>query len=336
MLTHLLRLLAPLAPRRHPRSFPILRTGRFPTGLFRSRRHPTPAPRPRPLQHRQSTPTQPQPHSPTRPKNPAQAISRRPAPSGGGPARDSSPFTPPKSDHSQPPPAPPLRTPSPRPPPTTPPLTLESVVSAPPNRTPNPAKNHPAAPQEFFGKNSYAHEPATSLVPNRPARRPGSPHDLADRPTAHASHAAGHRHPAPPPRAPGSAKTHSAAPQEFFGKNSYARKVPQFRPLQPPPAANRPNVRLFLPRPVGEGRSLPRTRSGGEGPSAPVPLRLPRPVGEGRGEGLPGNTPRFSTVASAHPPSPPGNRPAAPQEFLGRNSYARKDTQFHLPRPTTT
>ncbi len=67
----------------------------------------------------------------------------------------------------------------------------------------------------------------------------------------------------------------------------------------------------------------PRTAS-----PAPVRLFLPRPVGEGRGEGLPGNTPRFSTVASAHSPCPPGNRPAAPQEFFGKNSYARKAAPF--------
>ena len=69
MLTRLLRLLAPLAPRRHPRSFPIPFRSHFST-LY---------PLPFPL---------------TRPKNPAQAISRQPAPSGGGLARDSSPFTP--------------------------------------------------------------------------------------------------------------------------------------------------------------------------------------------------------------------------------------------------
>ncbi len=147
--------------------------------------------------------------------------------------------------------------------------------------SPRPFLPRPAAPQEFFGKNSYAHEPATFRVPNRLVRRPGAPHDLAHRSTAHASHAAEHRHPAPPPRAPGSAQTPPAAPQEFLRRNSYARKATPVRPLQPPSAANRPNARLLLPRPLGEGR----------------------------GEGLPGNTPRFSTVASAHSPSPPGNRP---------------------------
>ena len=97
MLTRLLRLLAPLTPRRHPRLFPIFRRGRSQTGLFRSRRlRPTPSPRPRtqPLQRRPAAPSQPQPSSPTRQKKPAQAISRQPAPSGGRLARDSSPFTP--------------------------------------------------------------------------------------------------------------------------------------------------------------------------------------------------------------------------------------------------
>ena len=119
MLTRLLRLLAPLAPRRHPRSFPILRRGRFQTSLFRSQRRPTPAPRPttRPLQRRPATPAQPQSQSPTRPKNPAQAISRQPAPSGGGLARDSSPFTPHPNPAARHPPAnqsnPPNHPPSP-------------------------------------------------------------------------------------------------------------------------------------------------------------------------------------------------------------------------------
>ncbi len=47
-----------------------------------------------PFLPRSATRAQPQPSMPTRPKNPAQAISGQPAPSGGGLARDSSPFTP--------------------------------------------------------------------------------------------------------------------------------------------------------------------------------------------------------------------------------------------------
>ena len=96
----LLHSLLPLLERLPLRAFAILRTGRFHTGLFRSRRpHPTPArrPRTRPLQRRPAAPSPPQPSSPTRPKNPAQANSRRPAPRGGGPARVSSPFTPAQS-----------------------------------------------------------------------------------------------------------------------------------------------------------------------------------------------------------------------------------------------
>ena len=104
-----------LAPRRRSRLFPILRSGRFQTALFRSPRHPTPSPhpRPQPFQRRPAAPSQPQPSTPTHPKNPAQAISRQPAPSGGRLARDSSPFTPtqfpPPGTHLQPRPIPPNR-----------------------------------------------------------------------------------------------------------------------------------------------------------------------------------------------------------------------------------
>ena len=83
MLTRLLRLLAPLIPRRRPHLFPTVRSDRSQTGLFRSRRlRPNPSPRPRtqPFQRRPAAPSQPQPSSPTRPKNPAQAISRHPHP----------------------------------------------------------------------------------------------------------------------------------------------------------------------------------------------------------------------------------------------------------------
>ena len=88
------------------------------------------------------------------PENPAQAISRQPAPSGGGLARDSSPFTP----------APP----GPRP-------AAHSChtpvrpTSAMAWRVPAAAENRPAAPQEFFGKNSYAHDPAPFRLTTRPS-----------------------------------------------------------------------------------------------------------------------------------------------------------------------
>ena len=98
MLARLLRLLAPLTPRRRPRLFPILRRGRFQTGLFRSRRpHPTPSPRPRPQRpwRHPAVPSQPQPSSPTRQKIRPKLSLASPNPLWGfGLARDSSPFTP--------------------------------------------------------------------------------------------------------------------------------------------------------------------------------------------------------------------------------------------------
>ena len=44
----------------------------------------------------------------------------------------------------------------------------------------------------------------------------------------------------PRPSPPNPAKMHPEPPQEFFGKNSYRARGPQFRPLQPLPAAARP------------------------------------------------------------------------------------------------
>ena len=158
---------------------------------------------------------------------------------------------------------------------------------------PNPAKMHPAAPQEFLGRNSYCargpnlrpSRPPPPIARTHPRRRPSRSHSSA--------------------LAPLPFRPRPAAPQEFFGKNSYARKATPVRPLQPPPAANRPNARLFLPRPLGEGR----------------------------GEGLPGNTPRFSTVASAHSPSPPQMPLTAPQEFFRKNSYCARGPNLRPSRP---
>ena len=114
------------------------------------------------------------------PKNPPQAISRQPAPRGGGLARDSSPFTPTQFP-------PPGTRPQLRPTPATAgcragasrPASRPGLATSPrqdlapprpaahPCHTPVPpspgvarrvpasAKRRPAAPQEFFGKNSY-------------------------------------------------------------------------------------------------------------------------------------------------------------------------------------
>ena len=174
-----------------------------------------------------------------------------------------------------------------------------------------------------------------------------------------------------PHHAPNPAKTHPAQPQEFLRRNSYrAREAPlrtppaqRFRPQPHRPAqavpSERPSsqARLRLPRPVGKRRSPPRTRSGGEGLPCPVRLRpplpvetfaklpwpsdsgllfLPRPLGEGWGEGLPGTAPRLTRIAPGHSnrgPIPPKKHPAAPQEFLGRNSYCAREARF--PRPST-
>ena len=100
LLGPLLRLLARLTPRRRPHSFPIFRSGRFQTGLFRSRRpHPTPSPRPRtqPIQRRPAAPSQPQPSSPTRPKIRPKLSLASPPPLGAGWREIAPPSPPPDS-----------------------------------------------------------------------------------------------------------------------------------------------------------------------------------------------------------------------------------------------
>ena len=198
MLTRLLRLLATFATER-PRLFLTLRLGRSQTGPFRSRRpRPNPSPRTgtqRP-RCRPAAPSQPQPSSPTRPKNPAQAISRQPAPRGGRLARDSSPFTPTQF-------SPPGTSPQPHPIPATapcraaphPPASRPALATPPwqnlthprhtpvrpsppvPWRVPASPEERPAEPQEFFGKNSYARKPTPFHAPTRPSRGPASPRD---------------------------------------------------------------------------------------------------------------------------------------------------------------
>ena len=140
------------------------------------------------------------------PKNPAQAISRQPAPSGGGLARDSSPFTPtqfpPPGTRPRPRPTPATAgcragasRPASRPGLTTPPwqnLTHPRHTPIRPSppvlwRVPASAEKRPAAPQEFFGKNSYCargprfrrsaqrHSPApASTPPPRPSTLAGT------------------------------------------------------------------------------------------------------------------------------------------------------------------
>ena len=205
MLTRLLRLLATFATER-PRLFLTLRLGLSQTSLFRSRRpHPTPSPRPRtqPFQSCRAAPSQPQPSSPTRQKIRPKLSLASPDPLwGSGLARDSSPFTPtqspPPATRPQPHPIPPTapchaaaHRPAPRPALATPPrqdlapprpaaLPCHTPVRPSPGvarRVPASAKRRPAAPQEFFGKNSYARKPTPFRAPTRPSRGPASPRD---------------------------------------------------------------------------------------------------------------------------------------------------------------
>ncbi len=172
-----------------------------------------------------------------------------------------------------------------------------------PHHAPNPAKTHPAQPQEFLRRNSYRAREAPLRTPPAQRFRP-QPHRPAqavpsERPSSQAR--------LPLPRSVG----------EGWRE----------RPSSP--------VRLRLPLPVGKRRSLPQTRSGGEGFPFPVRLRPPLPVGEGWGEGLPGTASRLTRIAPGHSnrgPNPPKKHPAAPQEFLGRNSYCAREARF--PRPS--
>ena len=134
-----------------------------------------------------------------------------------------------------------------------------------------------------------------------------------------------HWPPFPRPRhAQNPAKTHPAAPQEFLGRNSYCARDPGFHPLPlaPTAAEARPSqVRLFLPRPAHPpSRRYPR--------SSPCSLLFTQSF---LGEGFPVNAPRVTPVVSAHrerPPNPARTHPAAPQEFLGRNSYCARGAPF--------
>ena len=107
-------------------------------------------------------------------------------------------------------------------------------------------------------------------------------------------------HPQNPP------KKRPAAPQEFLRRNSYCAREHPFPPRRPPPGdASSPRLRVFLPRPPGEGR----------------------------GEGLPRNTPGLSTVVPAHARNQPKQRPELPQEFLRRNSSRARDLPFPPRQP---
>ncbi len=184
MLTRLLRLLAPLAARRRSRLFPIVRTGRFQTGLFRSRRHPDPSPRAptQPLQRPPATPAQPQPPSPTRPKIRPKLSLASPPPLGAG-WREIAPPSPPPNPHHPAQHLSPIQSPPPTPRRTAPPRhnlnhpchPPDRPSPGPPRRLPESAENHPAAPQEFFRKNSYcARDPRFRRSGRHPSSAPAS------------------------------------------------------------------------------------------------------------------------------------------------------------------
>ena len=181
MLARLLRLLAPLTPRRRPRLFLTLRSDRSQTSRFRSRPlRPNPSPRPRtqPLQRRPAAPSQPQPSSPTRQKNRPKLSLASPNPLWGfGLARDSSPFTPTQ-----------LPTPGTRPRPRPTPATAGCRAGA----------SRPAS------RPGLATSPWQDLAHPRPAALP--------------SHTPVRPSPGVARRVPASAKRRPAAPQEFFGK----------------------------------------------------------------------------------------------------------------------
>ena len=192
MLTRLLRLLAPLTPRRRSRLFPIFRRGRFQTGLFRSRRpHPTPSPRPRTQRpwRRPSVPSQLQPSSPTRQKNRPKLSLASPNPLWGfGLARDSSPFTP---------------------------------TQFPPPGTRPQLRPTPATAGCRAGASRPASRPGLATSPWQDLAHP--------RPAALPCHTPVRPSPGVARRVPASPKKRPAAPQEFFGKNSYCARDPRLR-----------------------------------------------------------------------------------------------------------
>ena len=130
--------------------------------------------------------------------------------------------------------------------------------------------------------------PRTRVSTSTPAPAIRGQEVTPPRPTRHS--AVFSRNPVFPP-APNPAKKHPAATEEFFRKNSYCARDPQFSPLQPPhPSAN------------SRRPSLPESASW-----------LPRPLGEGWGEGLPVETPtaprlrrskRRQSSRSSPPPRP--------------------------------
>ena len=166
-----------------------------------------------------------------------------------------------------------------------------------PNSSPREAPDEPNSP------------PAGPAAPHSPFRDPQPQPSLHPSPPTPAKN-----HPAPPSVIPAKSlpRTRSGAgihphhgstslpaekrpekPEEFFRKNSYCARDPQF------------------PRPAGSPHPHHPRRSNST-PSHPGCLFLPRPVGEGWGEGLPGKASPISPVASAHPSQATSHHPSPP------------------------
>ena len=225
MLTRLLRLLAPLTPRRHPRLFPIFRRGRFQTGLFRSRRpRPTPSPRPRtqPLQRRPAAPSKPQPSSPTRQKIRPKLSLASPPPLGAG-WREIAPPSPPPNSHR--------------------PAHALSFVRSPATAGCRAGPSRPAS------RPGLATSPWQDLAHPRPAALP--------------CHTPVPPSPGVARRVPASAKNAPPRLKSFLEKTLTAREAPAFAArhsatLQPQPAPHRP-ARLHW-----QGPTKPRSRCDGQ------------------------------------------------------------------------
>ncbi len=183
-----------------------------------------------------------------------------------------------------------------------------------------PAQNRTPAPQEFLRRNSYCARghpfpprqppPGDLSSPRRRVflpRPPGEGRGEGLPRTMPGLSTIAPAHPQNPP------KKRPESPQEFLRRNSSRARSPRFHPPIGSPAHG----------PLHPPAASPRTAS-----PAPVRLFLPRPLGEGRGEGLPRNPPGLSTIAPAHPPNQPKKRPETPQEFLRRNSSRARDLPF--------
>ena len=172
------------------------------------------------LQRRPAVPSRPQPSSPTRPKiRPKLSLASANPLWGFALARDSSPFTP--------------------------------TQSPPPATSPQP---HPIPPTA--SRRTAPHPPTSGPAPTPPPRQ-----DLAPpRPAALPCHTPVSPSPGVARRVPASAKRRPAAPQEFFGKNSYCARGPRFRR----------SAQRHSPAPASTPPPRPSTLAGTDQASEPV------------------------------------------------------------------